>query len=64
MNRWYSFGCIGYDELVAAGQKIKNFDDWTNEFCLLAEQARGKVIWSRAPPIFAPRSFLRSRRSG
>jgi len=42
MNRWYSFGCIGYDELMAAGKKIKNFDDWTNEFCLLAEQARDK----------------------
>ena len=42
MNRWYSFGCIGYDELMAAGKKIKNFDDWTNEFCLLAEQAKEK----------------------
>lgn len=42
MNRWYSFGCIGYDELMAAGKKIENFDDWTKEFCFLAEQAQEK----------------------
>lgn len=42
MNRWYSFGCIGYDALMAASKKIKSFDDWTEEFCLLAEQAREK----------------------
>jgi pimeloyl-ACP methyl ester carboxylesterase len=42
MNRWHSSGCIGYDELMAAGKKIHNFEDWTKEFCTLAEQAREK----------------------
>jgi len=40
MNRWYSSGCICYDELMAVGKKIQSFKDWTEEFCALAEQAR------------------------
>jgi len=59
MNRWHSFGCIGYDALMAAGKKIKNFEDWTTEFCLLAEQARreGDMVacatYLRAAQFFA-----------
>lgn len=40
MNRWYSFGCVGYDALMESGKQIQNFDDWSNVFCSLAEQAK------------------------
>ena len=28
LNRWYSLGLIGYDELREAGSKIAKYDDW------------------------------------
>ena len=28
LNRWYSFGCAGFDDLVQAGQLIHNFEEW------------------------------------
>lgn len=37
MNRWHSSGCICYDELMVVGKKIQSFEDWTEEFCTLAE---------------------------
>jgi pimeloyl-ACP methyl ester carboxylesterase len=45
MNRWYSSGCLSYDALTAAAQQIQNFEQWTQTFCALAEQAQAQDDW-------------------
>lgn len=42
MNRLYSSGYLDRDALIEAGKKIQNFNDWTKEFCVLAEDAHNK----------------------
>ncbi|MGN1401588.1 MAG: alpha/beta fold hydrolase [Bacillus sp. (in: firmicutes)] len=42
MNRWYSSGCLDYEDLQDAAERIHNFADWTYEFKFLAEEARQK----------------------
>lgn len=59
MNRWYSFGFISYDEMVAAGKRIHNFEDWIKVFLDLADQAQknGNMLacatYLRAAQFFA-----------
>ena len=39
LNRWYSLGYVRFDDMQAAGRKVKSFADWKSEMLNLAEKA-------------------------
>ncbi|MFX0139861.1 MAG: alpha/beta hydrolase, partial [Candidatus Hodarchaeota archaeon] len=39
LNRWHSLGYARFEDMIEAGQRIKNFKDWKIEMLKLAEQA-------------------------
>ncbi|KUO72668.1 MAG: hypothetical protein APF77_00570 [Clostridia bacterium BRH_c25] len=45
LNRWYSAGCLNYDELMAATKDIHDFNDWKEVFKGLAQDAMEKGNW-------------------
>ena len=46
LNRWYSMGYAQLEDMRAAGQKIKSFEEWKVEMLRLAEIAvsEGRLI--------------------
>ena len=61
LNRWYSMGYAGLEDMQAAGQKIKSFEEWKVEMLRLAEIAvsEGRLInavfYYRASEFFMTR---------
>jgi pimeloyl-ACP methyl ester carboxylesterase len=39
LNRWHSLGYARFEDMIEAGQRIKNFEDWKIEMLKLVEQA-------------------------
>lgn len=42
LNRFYSTGYLGYEELMDIGKQIKDFDSWINLFLKLAKEAESE----------------------
>ena len=66
MNRWHCAGIIDYAQMERIGKSVAGFDDWTSEFCALAQKAEAAgehelcATYYRAAQFFA----LGDRRDG
>jgi len=57
LNRPYSFGYAGYEDLKGAGQKIKTFADWKREMLKLAEKAVSEERYMNAAFYYRAAEF-------
>jgi len=48
LNRWYSLGYARYEDLEAAGRRIKTLEDWRSEMISLAETAAAEKRYTNA----------------
>ncbi|NLU27901.1 MAG: hypothetical protein GXX00_12390 [Hungateiclostridium thermocellum] len=57
LNRFYSSGTIGYDELLWIGNKVNSFDDWIKLFTELAEDAEKNGEYLKAAQCYRAAQF-------
>ena len=57
LNRFYSIGAIGYDELMEIGHKVTSFEVWIQLFTELAEKAEAQGDFLRAAICYRAAQF-------